>query len=173
MGRTVANVVHVSAILLTAAALLCGIAFAAVRVLGYEPFIVVSGSMEPAIHTGALAFIDRKHPEVAVGDAVAYTAADGMTVIHRIVGEDEGGNGWFLRGDANNANDLFPVAKSSVLGPCKGSIPGLGYALEPVMRRTVRTPVGEVPGLVLWSIAVIVLFNILDQAVFGSLRQDE
>ena len=66
------------------AALLVG-----VRLVGIEPYIVLSGSMEPEIHTGSLIYVDKLTPEEAcnleVGDTVTFIAdKSGTRVTHKI-----------------------------------------------------------------------------------------
>lgn len=61
--------------IVTAVTFLC-IVIAAIFILpkaaGFTPYIVESGSMEPTIHTGTIAFIDTKDRDVAAGDVVTY-----------------------------------------------------------------------------------------------------
>ncbi len=60
-----------------------------VRILGVEPHIVLSGSMEPEIHTGSLVYVDLVSPEEAcdlkVGETVTFVAdKNGTKVTHKI-----------------------------------------------------------------------------------------
>lgn len=61
--------------IVTVVTFLC-IVIAAIFILpkaaGFTPYIVESGSMEPTIHTGAIAFINTKDRDVAAGDVVTY-----------------------------------------------------------------------------------------------------
>ena len=82
--------------IVTAVTFLC-IVIAAIFILpkaaGFTPYIVESGSMEPTIHTGAIAFINTKDRDVAVGDVVTYrigTEEKNKLVTHRIIREDGG-----------------------------------------------------------------------------------
>lgn len=50
--------------------LIVAAAFIAPKFVGIMPYIVKSGSMEPQIHTGAVAFIDTHEKNVAVGDVI-------------------------------------------------------------------------------------------------------
>ena len=62
---------------------------AGVRLIGIEPHIVLSGSMEPEIMTGSLVYVSRLSPEEAMsleaGDTVTYLVdARGTKVTHKI-----------------------------------------------------------------------------------------
>ena len=53
--------------------------------LGYKPFIVLSGSMEPTIMTGDLAIIKNENVDnLKVGDIIAFKN-DTSVITHRIV----------------------------------------------------------------------------------------
>ena len=59
------------------------------RIIGIDPYIVLSGSMEPDIKTGSLIYVDRLTPEEAgklqVGDTVTFVVdKSGTRVTHRI-----------------------------------------------------------------------------------------
>ncbi|ORI18646.1 signal peptidase I [Rhodococcus sp. 1163] len=106
-------------ILLTVGAisgLVCiGIALAA-AIFGITPLVFRSGSMSPAIDTGALAFA-RSTPatELEVGDVVSVTNASGDRVTHRIESiEVVTGNSatLVLKGDANTDVDSEPYVVS-------------------------------------------------------------
>lgn len=79
-----------------------------------RPLVFRSGSMEPAISTGALAFSTRvSADDIAVGDIVSVTRSDGMRVTHRVVetAPAEHGTLLTLKGDANPVADaeVYPV----------------------------------------------------------------
>jgi signal peptidase len=65
------------------------IMLAGVRLIGIEPHIVLSGSMEPEIMTGSLVYVNKISPEEArslkAGDTVTYVVdKSGTKVTHRI-----------------------------------------------------------------------------------------
>ena len=59
-----------------------------VRIFGIRPYIVLSGSMEPEIKTGALVYAKKPSPEEAsnleAGDNVTYIVKSGAVVTHKI-----------------------------------------------------------------------------------------
>src|SRR3989344_9569387 len=95
--------------------------------------IVQSGSMEPAIKTGALVVI-KPSDEYHVDDVIMF-GEDTKTKVpttHRIVA-DEVRSGVFYyttKGDANEDPDPQQVAQTEVIGKVLFSIPYLGYVLD-------------------------------------------
>lgn len=127
-----------------------------IRVPGnIEVKIVQSGSMEPAIGTGALV-ITRPSDEYRIGDVIMF-GEDTKTKVpttHRIVA-DEVRSGVFYyttKGDANEDRDPQPIAKGEVKGKVLFSIPYLGYVLD-----FAKKPLGFV--LLIGIPAVIVIFD--------------
>ena len=77
-----------SSVLLVAFVLLV-VLIVGVRLVGLEPHIVLSGSMEPEIRTGSMVYVSRLDPaeacELKAGDTVTYLAnASGTKVTHKI-----------------------------------------------------------------------------------------
>jgi signal peptidase len=90
--------------------------------------MVVSGSMEPEIHVGALAYVNTKDTDVNTGDVIAFTEGSGekITVIHRVI--EEKSNGTFVtKGDANADKDFAPITQNQITGTIVYNIPYLGY----------------------------------------------
>lgn len=99
----------------------------------FEVKIVQSGSMEPAIKTGALVVI-KESEAYRVGDVIMFGEDTKTTVptTHRIIA-DEVRSGIFYyttKGDANEDQDPQQVAQSEVIGKVLFSIPYLGYVLD-------------------------------------------
>ena len=125
--------------------------------LGYKPFIVLSGSMEPAIQTGDLVFIHKTETEkLRVGDVICYLDS-GAAVPHRIIAVTDGEDGlprYITKGDANDAEDHLSVAADQIQGIWKGGrISGLGNALLFMQTTT---------GMLLFSVLPLRLFFIWD-----------
>ena len=118
--------------IVTAVTFLC-IVIAAIFILpkaaGFTPYIVESGSMEPTIHTGAIAFINTKDRDVAVGDVVTYrigTEEKNKLVTHRI---REDGGVFITKGDANDVEDMSSVSQEQIVGTYAYSIPKVGFVM--------------------------------------------
>jgi signal peptidase len=99
------------------------------RVLGWESVVVLTGSMEPTIPVGGLAFLAPVHPEeVKVGDVISYRLGNSR-VTHRVVelGTDaQGALGFKTKGDANNDADAGMVPASSVVSREVWTVPYAG-----------------------------------------------
>ena len=97
-------------------------------VIGYEPAIVMSGSMEPVFHTGSILLVDKNQKDdVGIGDAIAFTTG-GKYIAHRIVKICD--RGYITRGDANDSCDPWIVAYEDVKGKVVMSIPNIGYVCK-------------------------------------------
>lgn len=102
------------------------------RVFGYEIYTVISGSMEPAIMTGSLVYVERGEPEDAqVDDVIAfYSSMDtGAIITHRVIDNDIVTGEIYTKGDANEKEDLYPVLYDNYMGKVVCSIPVLGEVL--------------------------------------------
>lgn len=97
------------------------------RVFGIKPYIVLSGSMEPQIKTGSMAYVNSHTDPYMVhrGDIITYKRSN-TAVTHRII--DETVTTVTTKGDANEEADFSPVTRDSILGKYLFSIPYLGYA---------------------------------------------
>lgn len=104
-----------------------------VRVLGYQVFTVLSGSMEPAYHTGSLIYVkDVDYRDLGEGDVITFMLNEDTVATHRIVGvvpdeEDPSVVRYRTKGDANDAEDGALVHYKNVIGSPVFTIPYLGY----------------------------------------------
>lgn len=60
---------------------------AGIRLLGFSPYAVLSGSMEPAYHVGDLIYVEKVAPEeIKVGDPITFVLNDDLVAAtHRVV----------------------------------------------------------------------------------------
>jgi signal peptidase I len=108
--------------------------------------IVLTGSMEPAIHPGDIVLLaptPRTQPEL--GDIAAYTARrfSGESVgifTHRIIGGDPV-NGWLMKGDNNPTPDVQKPKAEDISGVVFFVIPWIGKLMAPKMLM-ILIPVG-------------------------------
>jgi signal peptidase len=96
-------------------------------VMKIKPVIVISGSMEPAIGTGSLAFINQRDTDIEAGDVIAFSN-NSMMIAHRVVEITE--EGYLTKGDNNENRDLGAVLPDQVEGTVFFSIPRLGMYLS-------------------------------------------
>ncbi|WP_148046069.1 signal peptidase I [Nocardioides marmoriginsengisoli] len=103
---------------------LCAVVAVLALVLGVRPIVFRSGSMAPAVDTGALGFSRTTDAaDLRVGDIVTVTNAQKKTVTHRIVaiGPGDGSATLQLKGDDN------PVADQEIY--TVASVPKLWFAI--------------------------------------------
>ena len=104
-----------------------------VRILGYQVFTVLSGSMEPVYHTGSLIYVkDVDYRDLGEGDVITFMLNEDTVATHRIVGvvPDEADPSvirYRTKGDANDAEDGSLVHYKNVIGSPVFTIPYLGY----------------------------------------------
>ena len=115
--------------------LACILGGVAAVVLGVRPMVVQSGSMSPAIPTGALVLaVSVPAAEVSEGDVVSVPDARGRRITHRVVEARPAGPGasgpvaLTLQGDANQAPDAEPYVVSAA-DRVVADVPLLGYVV--------------------------------------------
>lgn len=142
----------VSIILICALAVLT-VLIAGARLLGVQPYAVLSGSMSPVYPTGALIYVKpAQAQEVRMGDPITFHLENRTTVAtHRVISIDNENRCFYTKGDANEAPDGSPVFFDHLIGIPVFSIPMLGY-----ISNFISTP----PGLYI-AAAVILIFVVL------------
>lgn len=115
-----------AAVLLT---LICAVLLMGCRLLGYQVFHVISGSMEPTYSVGDLLYVKSTRPEaVEIGDPITFVLNKDLVVAtHRVVDIDSEGKFFITKGDANEYPDASPVYFNNLIGVPKFHIPLLGY----------------------------------------------
>lgn len=101
---------------------------AGIRIVGFTPYAVLSGSMEPAFHVGSLIYVKSVDPEdIKVGDAITFRlSGEDTAATHRVIEIDRENQCFYTKGDANESPDASPVPYSSVLGRAVFTVPKLG-----------------------------------------------
>lgn len=108
-------------------------------VLGYKPFIVLSGSMETEIHKGDLIFVKKIDPAtLKVDDVIAYRDQAETVTTHRIIDivENNDTTYFITKGDNNATQDLNLVAYEDVEGIYVGRFPGIGSMMNSLSKPT-------------------------------------
>lgn len=157
--RAIARLCSLTGGMVLVALALVGLGSAVVpRVLGVQPYAIVSGSMEPAYPTGSLVYAQPVAGEdLQVGDVAAFWR-DEDVIIHRVDSIDIAGEEFVAKGDANDDVDLRPVLFRDVLGRVVFSVPGVGYFLMALGSVTGKLLLGWV---VLMGSALCVLGSVL------------
>jgi signal peptidase len=154
--RIIARVWSWTAGLVPGLAVLALCAYAALFAAGYRSVAVYSGSMEPELHVGSLAFVKAvDSDEVRVGDIITFQDPQtrGRLITHRVV-ERFRHHGQFVyrtKGDANRIVDPWTIALPGTVGRTSFDVPVVGYALVYAKTREVRTAL-----LLLFSLVALV-----------------
>ncbi len=112
---------------LLVAAVVPFVVFAAPQVVGADHgFVILSGSMEPAISTGDVVIVDGSR-SVGVGDVITFEDDANIPTTHRVVAIANGA--YVTQGDANEEPDDQPVDPDRVLGEVTVTIPYIGYII--------------------------------------------
>ena len=100
-----------------------------VRLIGYQPYCVLSGSMEPTYRTGSLIYVKKADPQdIKVGDPITFVLDENLTVAtHRVIEIDEADRHFYTKGDANEYPDASPVHFNNLIGRPSFTIPYMGY----------------------------------------------
>lgn len=115
------------------------------NILGYKPFIVLSGSMETKIHRGDLIFVKTIDPsELELEDVIAFRDADETITTHRIIEivEKDGVTYFITKGDNNNSQDQNLVEFEDVEGIYVGRIPNVGNIMNSLAEPTTIVIIG-------------------------------
>lgn len=129
-----------------------------IRLLGYTPYAVLSGSMMPVYQVGDLVYVHEKAPEdIQPGEVITFVADENLTVVtHRVVGADRENRFFITKGDANNVEDGSPVLYENVVGTAAFSLPKLGY-----VSAYFTSPSGRYVGIA--AVCVLLLFLIVPE----------
>ena len=116
------------------------------------PFVVLSGSMEPAVPTGSVVFVSPKPFGYAVGDIITFNRGGKDYTTHRVSGlvDESGQIAYQTQGDANNAPDPQTVAKKDIKGAVILTVPYIGYAVSQT-----KTPYGFILLIIIPSTIII------------------
>ena len=155
----------------TVTGLAAGVALAMLVPLAFHgrPLTVMSGSMEPTIHTGDVV-VSRQVPpaDARRGDVVSFRDPErgGLLVTHRVRTITRTGDKFTFvtKGDANNSSERWRVAATDRIGKTMFRIPALGRGLAFAHTRK---------GMVLLVMIPLLLMGILEIASIWRSDDDE
>lgn len=133
MMKTITKIWNLITSLLVTVVIILALLLAGVRLIGFQVFTVLSGSMEPVYHTGSLIYVkDVDYRDLGEGDVITFMLNEDTVATHRIVGvvpdeEDPSVIRYRTKGDANDAEDGSLVHYKNVIGSPVFTIPKLGY----------------------------------------------
>lgn len=94
--------------------------------IGFRPYVVVSGSMEPTLPTGSIIFVSLLEKKAEPGDILTFRR--GKTVVTHRVAEQKDGI-YITRGDANKEKDPGIVKQEDVIGVVSMCVPWAGMTV--------------------------------------------
>lgn len=144
------------------------------RFAGMEPYVVLSGSMEPVLPVGALVYVEPvpESEQIESGDVVAYQTMDGTAVIHRVVDYGDTEDSYITKGDANNTVDGNQVAREQILGRYVKHIPMLGFLMSGIDGHVLHIGGFELPAVIPIVVGVMILLFVLKWFT-GRAEEDE
>lgn len=133
MKRSVKKTWNIISTVLVALVVLLALLLVGARIFGLQVFTVLSGSMEPAYHTGSLIYVKKADPHaIQPGQVITFMLDENTVATHRVVGvvpdeEDPSVIRFRTKGDANESEDGGLVHYKNVIGTPVFTIPFLGY----------------------------------------------
>ena len=153
--KGIRNVISTLAVALV---VLLALALVGVRLLGFQVYTILSGSMEPTYHVGSIIYVKPVDPlTVREGQAITFMLDANTVATHRVVeilpDETQPGVVRFrTKGDANSTPDGAPVHSRNVIGVPVFTIPYLGYVAA-----YVQNPPGRYVAIAALAIALILI----------------
>lgn len=159
MGKTAKRIWNIITSVIVALAVLLAIALVGVRLVGFQVFTVLSGSMEPTYHVGSLIYVKKAdYTQLQAGDVITFMLDEDTVATHRIVEvvpdeEDASVLRFRTKGDANAAEDGSLVHYKNVVGVPVFSIPKLGY-----LANYIQNPPGTYVAVSAGAILLLLVF---------------
>ena len=159
MGKIILKIWNTITTILVVAVVALALLLAGPRLIGMDVFTVLSGSMEPAYHTGSLIYVKDVDPfEIEPGQVITFMLSEDTVATHRVVGivpdEDEPGTIRFCtKGDANDVEDGTLVHYKNIIGTPVFTIPQLGY-----LANFIQNPPGKYLAISAGAILLMMVF---------------
>ena len=159
MSKTIKQIWNWISSMLVVIVVLLAIALVGVRLIGLQPYVVLSGSMEPTYHVGSLIYVkDVDYRELRAGDPITYMISQDTVVTHRIIEvlvdeNDPNVLRYFTKGDANEVPDGSSVHYRNIIGKPVFSIPYLGYVSD-----YIQNPPGKYVAIAGAALLILLVF---------------
>ena len=170
MSKTIKKVWNTVTTILVALVVILALLLVGVRLIGFQVFTVLSGSMEPTYHTGSLIYVkEAAREDIAVGDPITFRLTGDTVATHRVVAmvPDESNpavQNYVTKGDANESEDGRPVSFDQIIGKPVFTIPYLGY-----LANFIQNPPGTY--IALCGGAVLLLLVFLPDLLFDDKKE--
>ena len=137
------------------------------RLVGYQVFNVISGSMEPEYSVGDLIYVKKVNTkDIKVGMPITFVLNEDLVVAtHRVIEVDVENQHFYTKGDANEIADSEPVHFNNVIGVPQFSIPLLGYVSD-----FIQNPPGTYITVGVGAVLILLVFL---PDFMGKKKQDE
>ena len=134
---------------------LCAVFLMGSRLLGFNCYTVISGSMEPTYSVGDLLYVKKVDTKtIQVGDPITFVLNEELVVAtHRVVEIDEEKGLFYTKGDANEIRDSQPVRAQNIKGVPQFAIPKMGYVSD-----FIQNPPGLYICLILGATLIVLVF---------------
>lgn len=159
MSKTIKRIWNWISGVLVGIVVLLAVALVGVRLIGLQPYVVLSGSMEPTYHVGSLIYVKEvDYKELKVGDPITYMVSQDTVVTHRIIEvlvdeEDPETIRYFTQGDANDIPDGSSVHYKNIIGKPVFSVPYLGY-----VSNYIQNPPGQYVAIAAGALLIMMVF---------------
>lgn len=164
---TLKRIWNVISTVLVALMVLCAVFLMGSRLLGYQCYTVISGSMEPKYVVGDLLYVKKVDvSRIRVGDDITFILNQDLVVAtHQVVRVDSENQCFYTKGLANEIEDGEPVHFKNVIGVPQFSIPKLGYVSD-----FVQNP----PGVYITiGIGVVLILFVFLSDIIGQKKKDQ
>lgn len=159
MNKTIKKIWNWTGSILVGVVVLLALLLVGVRLVGLQVFSVLSGSMEPTYHVGALIYVKKVDPfQLESGDVITFMLDEDTVVTHRVVEvvpdeEDASVVRFRTKGDANDVEDGALVHYKNVIGTPVFTIPKLGY-----LANYIQHPPGTYVAITVGAILLLLVF---------------
>ncbi|MDH6370826.1 signal peptidase I [Paenibacillus sp. VTT E-133280] len=156
INNTLSSIMLVIFILLVVAVVLSKASGGEPAFFGYQIKSVLSGSMEPGIHTGSIVALKPGGDmnRFKKGDVITFRNEENLLITHRVVeatmNNATGEAMYRTKGDNNDAPDMNPTSSTNVVAEYTGvTVPYVGYAMNFAVSKAGSVVLMIVPGLML------------------------
>jgi len=127
-----------------------------IKILGFQPYVVINNDMEPMYTEGSLMFVEiMDFHKIKVNDIITYKDYGNLEVSNtRIVKIDTANRRFLAKTDSNNTEDVKFVHFTELLGKPTFSILYLGYIIKYFF--------GSVGGYIRFLIPVLFILALLN-----------
>ncbi len=168
MNKTLKRIWSITSTVLVVLVVLCAVFLMGSRLVGYQVYTVLSGSMEPEYSAGDLLYVKEVDVNsIKVGDPITFILNEDLIVAtHRVVRIDTENQRFYTKGDANEIEDSDPVHFNNVIGVPQFKIPKLGYVSD-----YIQNPPGMYITIAAGAVLIVLVF--LPDMIAGKKKENE